>query len=130
MTLSNLGQTSAHAVASVLTDPEGSMDPPFVEEAKEEASSSDLSTDDIIFAFMRDSGALYTYESKENWHLVVAWSMSAALTFGEPQADGIHLQFETVGPTVEELVGSKKINSHIPELNFLASQTSVFLTAP
>ncbi len=102
-----------------------------MEEAKEETSTSDLSTDDILFAFMKDSGALYTYESKENWHLVVAWSISAALTFGEPQADGISLQFETVGPTVEELCESKIISSHIPELNFLSNQTcSVFLSAP
>jgi hypothetical protein len=102
-----------------------------VEEAKEETSTFDLSTDDIIFAFMKDSGALNTYESKEKWHFVVAQPMSAALTFGEPQADRISLQFETVGPAVEELSEGKIISSHICELNFLSNQTcSVFLSAP
>ncbi len=57
--------------------------------------------------------------------------MSAALSFGEPQADRISLQFETVGPAVEELSESKIISSHIPELNFLSNQTcSAFLSAP
>ena len=101
-----------------------------VGDKEEEGVTTELSTDDIIFAFLKDSGSLYTFESKQKWYLVLARSTCAAITFGVPEANGIQIQFETVGPTVEELMKSAEIRTHIQELNFSQQSCSVFLTSP
>ena len=101
--------------------------PPF---SSSEKHDDNVSADDIIIAFLRDTGFLYFWEGDLAWHIIIVQTMTSTVNIGEAEERGCRLFFKAVGPTNAELSACSIISTHIQELHLLWTKSSIFLTSP
>lgn len=122
------GQRAADSLGKTLTDPYEDFDGDKEELVSEVTTS--VAVDDVIKAFLRDSGFLYFYEGEFAWHIFIGRSMTAKVKCGDAEVNGVRVFFTPLGPSAKELASCSLVQDHIQELNFLTTEASFFIESP
>ena len=125
------GHQSAKQVASTLQTEEDEDEPIDEIDVLDDEALPEISIQEYVYAHFCDAGFIYQHEGHDQWSLFLAWTLTADVSFDDPEENGVTVHWKAEGPSDQDLKEAQSITEcSVQEYNLTNTTASVFIPSP
>jgi len=91
----------------------------------------EISIQEYVYAHFRDAGFIYQHEGHDRWSLFLARTLTADVSFDDPEENGVTVHWKAEGPSDQDLKEAQSITEcSVREYDLTNTTASVFIPSP